>query len=122
MPQYTVIFEADNEDLKTRAKELPAEKTEGTNISEVHLNRRLGAYRDQNGTLDSATQISHFFNTLIGKEKCMVLNDIAEMANETQTLTKIQTLLEQNGKPCCINLITDGDNKFLRKLERKERK
>ena len=52
----------------------------------------------------------------------MVLNNIAEMADETQTLTKMQTLLEQNGKPCCINLITDGDNKFLRKLERKERK
>lgn len=46
VPQYTVIFEADNEELKARAKELPAEKTEGTNITEANLTRRLGVYRE----------------------------------------------------------------------------
>lgn len=25
--------------------------------------------------------------------------------------------MEQNGKPCCINLITEGDLKFLKSLE-----
>lgn len=29
----------------------------------------------------------------------------------------MQQLCEQNGKPCCINLITEADNKFLASLE-----
>ena len=34
----------------------------------------------------------------------------------------MQALLEQNGKPCCLNLITENDNKFLRKLDKEARK
>jgi len=30
--------------------------------------------------------------------------------------------LEQNGKPCCLNLITDNDNKFLKNIERLARR
>jgi hypothetical protein len=30
----------------------------------------------------------------------------------------MQDLLEQNGKPCCINLITDNDSKFLENLKK----
>ena len=32
----------------------------------------------------------------------------------------MKTLTEKNGKPCCINLITEADNKFLRKLQKDE--
>jgi len=28
----------------------------------------------------------------------------------------MKKLAERNGKPCCINLITEADNKFLKKL------
>lgn len=38
-------------------------------------------------------------------------------AIETETLISIQNFLEQNGKPCCINLITEADNKFIRSLQ-----
>jgi hypothetical protein len=30
-------------------------------------------------------------------------------------------LLEKNGKPCCLNLITESDNKFLAKLVKEKR-
>ena len=30
--------------------------------------------------------------------------------------------LEQNGKPCCLNLITDADNRFLKNIERQRKK
>jgi hypothetical protein len=32
----------------------------------------------------------------------------------------MRALLEQNGKPCCINLITEADNKFLANLHKLE--
>ena len=32
----------------------------------------------------------------------------------------MRALLEQNGKPCCINLITEADNKFLANLNKLE--
>ena len=30
--------------------------------------------------------------------------------------------LEQNGKPCCLNLITDADNRFLANIEKQAKK
>jgi len=32
----------------------------------------------------------------------------------------ITGLCEQNGKPCCLNLITAADNAFLKKLDKAE--
>jgi len=32
----------------------------------------------------------------------------------------MKKLAERNGKPCCINLITEADNKFLKKLQKDE--
>ena len=46
LPQYTVIFEADNEILKQKMKNLDPELLEGTNKSEANLSRRLGVYRE----------------------------------------------------------------------------
>ena len=31
---------------------------------------------------------------------------------------RMRQKLEQNGKPCCLNLITDADNRFLRNIEK----
>lgn len=41
---------------------------------------------------------------------------------ESQTLSQIEAFLEKNGKPCCINLITDADNKFIKNLQDKAKK
>lgn len=38
---------------------------------------------------------------------------------EADMLADIQGFIERNGKPCCLNLITDRDNKFLKELEKK---
>ena len=38
--------------------------------------------------------------------------------SEADILRDIQAFIEVNGKPCCLNLITDRDNKFLRNLEK----
>lgn len=34
----------------------------------------------------------------------------------------MQDHVEQAGKPCCINLITDADNKYLRSLSKAQRR
>ena len=33
----------------------------------------------------------------------------------------MQATLEKNGKPCCLNLITDNDSKFLAKIAKEKR-
>ena len=38
--------------------------------------------------------------------------------NDSELLTEIQAFIERNGKPCCLNLITERDTKFLHKLEK----
>lgn len=48
-----------------------------------------------------------------------MLIDDPEVTKDTDlTLNNMRQLLEQNGKPCCLNLITDADNKFLRNIDR----
>ena len=43
-----------------------------------------------------------------------------EIVDETKALGMITGLCEQNGKPCCLNLITAADNAFLKKLDKAE--
>jgi ribosomal 50S subunit-associated protein YjgA (DUF615 family) len=52
----------------------------------------------------------------------MLLDNPDETVNTDGTLEKMRQLLEQNGKPCCLNLITDADNKFLRNIERQAKR
>jgi hypothetical protein len=37
-------------------------------------------------------------------------------ASEPEIFGELQDFIEKNGKPCCLNLITDKDNKFLKNL------
>ena len=37
---------------------------------------------------------------------------------EADQLGKMQEVIEQKGKPCCINMISDDDRKFLSNLEK----
>jgi len=46
------VFEADNELLKQKMRDMPPEQIEGTNKSEANLARRLGVYREMNASLD----------------------------------------------------------------------
>ena len=44
-----------------------------------------------------------------------------ESEHVAQSLEKMQATLEKNGKPCCLNLITDNDSKFLAKIAKEKR-
>lgn len=44
-----------------------------------------------------------------------------ESESVKETLTKMQETLEKNGKPCCLNLITEPDSKFLGKIAKAKR-
>ena len=122
LPQYTVIFEADNDFLKQKMKDLPPEATEGTNKSADAMNRRLGVYREMNSSVDADTHIHNFFSKLIGDENCMLLDNPEVTADQEKTAKLMRAKLEQNGKPCCLNLITENDNRFLKNIEKMARR
>ena len=42
--------------------------------------------------------------------------------DQEKTIGLMRAKLEQNGKPCCLNLITDADNRFLSNIERQARR
>lgn len=44
------------------------------------------------------------------------------MLAEGELLPKMKEIIEQKGKPCCINMITEEDNKFLANLEKIKQK
>ena len=52
----------------------------------------------------------------------MLLDNPEETLNNEKTLKLMRAKLEQNGKPCCLNLITDADNRFLKNIERQRKK
>ena len=41
---------------------------------------------------------------------------------EGELLPKMKEIIEQKGKPCCINMITEEDNKFLADIEKIKQK
>lgn len=62
-----------------------------------------------------------FFSKVIGESNVMVRMAQGGAGGEefpgAEDLAEMQRFLEQNGKPCCVNLITDADNKFLANLK-----
>ena len=52
----------------------------------------------------------------------MLLDDPEMTMDQEKTLKRMREKLEQNGKPCCLNLITDDDNRFLANIEKQARK
>lgn len=50
----------------------------------------------------------------------MILEGPEALEHEDNVLEQMKKLTEKNGKPCCINLITEADNKFLKKLQKEE--
>jgi len=122
LPQYTIVLEADSDALKAKLKELPVERIAGTHLDDANIDRRLKIYRDANPTVDDEKHIVQFFEKLIGQESCKLFDDPEKTVDVNKTVQDMKELLEQNGKPSAINLITDVDNKFLRHVERQARK
>jgi len=52
----------------------------------------------------------------------MLLDNLEMTMDQEKTLKLMRAKLEQNGKPCCLNLITDADNRFLAKIEKDAKK
>ena len=103
---------------------MPADKR-APNQTDVSMSRRLKMFRDQNPQGSDAYLLA-CFKKLIGGDDCLSLSVTAPMApdtfatQETKFFGTMRHLLEQNGKPCCINLITESDNKFLANLKKQE--
>ena len=120
IPQFCIVFDAENDFLKQRVQQLPKTEVEGTHFTDPHMERRLKVYREQNQNAASEKNILKFFSQHISANNCMTLNG-PDSDNVKDSLSKMQGLLEKNGKPCCLNLITESDNKFLAKLAKEKR-
>jgi len=118
VPQYTIALEADDASLIARAKELPAEKLEGSHWNDAGMARRLKDYRAKNPE-DSKETIKEYFIEHIGHENVLVVD--STLPQEEQ-LVKMKEIIEQKGKPCCINMIADSDKAYLAGLERAAQK
>ena len=57
---------------------------------------------------------------MIDPDHCMCIEGPEALEDENRVLDNIRTLTEKNGKPCCLNLITEADTKFLKKLQKDE--
>jgi hypothetical protein len=76
------------------------------------MDRRLKIYREHN---PNEQAVHDLFAKFIGKENVKVTTCFGE-----DVLNNLQTFIERNGKPCCINLITEKDIKFLKNIEKKK--
>lgn len=72
------------------------------------MDRRLKLYREQNQQDNS---VQDFFGKLINKDNIKTVKSAKE---EAKIIASLQKFIEKNGKPCCLNLITDKDIKFLK--------
>lgn len=125
VPQYVVMFEAEDAYLKAKAKEIGAlavgQRQE--NHSEAQTEKRMKLYREANPSAQDPKHQLAFFQSVIGEPACMLrmvqapADEKTPQQVEAETLQEIQEFCEQNGKPCCINLITEADVKFLKSLE-----
>ena len=82
------------------------------------MTRRLKTFRTTNVD-DSGETVKDFFTDIIGYQNVLCVD--ASKPNDEQ-LSGMSELIEQKGKPCCINMISDDDKKFLANLEKKAAK
>jgi adenylate kinase family enzyme len=120
VPQFCIIFDSENDFLKQRVQKLPKEEVDGTHFTDAHMDRRLKVFRESNANAASEKHILKFFHDHIGTGNCMVLTG-PESDNPKETLVKMQQTCERNGKPCCLNLITEPDSKFMAKIAKEKR-
>jgi adenylate kinase len=118
LPQYAIAMEADDAHLAQKMKDLSPEKTANTHFDEAGMQRRLKEYRGKN-VEDSGETVRDFFNQLIGYQNVLVVDGTTPAEEQ---IARMRELIEQKGKPCCINMISDEDRKFLSDLEKKAAK
>lgn len=112
LPQYTIIFESDDAYLISKAKELPQEKLEGSHWNDAGMIRRIKEYRARN-IEDSKDTVKEFFTEHIGYQNVLFVDC---KLPEKEKISKMEEIIEQKGKPCCINMISNDDKKFLQNL------
>lgn len=105
IPQYTIALEADDASLTQRAKELPPAQTADNHHNDAGMARRLKDYRGRN-VEDSGETVRDFFNEAIGHANVLTID---AMTPEAEQIIKMQEIIEQKGKPCCINMISESD-------------
>lgn len=114
LPQYSIILEADDASLIQKAKDLPAEKTADSHHNDAGMQRRLKEFRARN-VEDSGATVKDFFTEAIGYQNVLIID---ANSPEEEQLLKMKEIIEQKGKPCCINMITAEDRKFLAMLDK----
>lgn len=124
LPQFMIILNAEDGSLKQRVKDLPVDKTANTHYTEAHMDRRLKIYRES-CTAESGNSVQEFFMKSLAKinGEIPISENVKTVAaiggnGDIEHLVDIQDFIERRGKPCCLNLITDRDNKFLKNLEK----
>lgn len=80
--------------------------------------RRLKEYHARN-VEDSGSTVKDFFTGAIGYQNVLVVDAMSE---DKDQLLKMKEIIEQKGKPCCINMISDKDKKFLADLDKTKRR
>lgn len=116
MPQFAIHFEAEDKFLVDRAKDLPASVVEGTHWNDQGMNRRIKEYRAKN---NDANNVQDFMRNLIGPANVLAV-DVSKP--EDDQLLSMKEIIEQKGKPCCINMISDSDRKYLDGLDKAAKK
>ena len=86
------------------------EVRDGTHLDDPGMVRRLKEYRARN---NDESSLKDFFTGAIGYPNVLVVDATAPTEEQ---LAKMREIIEQKGKPCCINMITAEDNKFLQGL------
>jgi len=93
-PEYVVIFQAKDDYLKGRIKELPEEKVVGTHWTEDGMNRRIGGYKKNNFSDNGAPVLETFF-----KENGIQILKLDVDALQTDDVFKsVKIFLEKQGK------------------------
>ena len=82
------------------------------------MDRRLKIYRELN-PLDSGNTTKDFLIKAIGAKNTAEFQ--ADMVEEV-AFSKAKQVVEQAGKPCCLDLINEKDNKFLADLEKEKQR
>ena len=116
VPQYAIALDAEDAALTQRAKDLAPEARDGTHLDDAGMVRRLKEYRARN---TEESSVKDFFTQAIGYQNVLVVDSTAPTEEQ---LGKMREIIEQKGKPCCINMITGEDNKFLLGLKKQAEK
>ena len=108
---------ADDDFLRQKAKELPEEVRVGTHYADDQMVRRLKVFRESNPEEGEDHPLA-FFRRTCGEERVKVAS-VAEAGEDF--LAQLKLFIEQGGKPCCLNLVTEEDERSIRRFDREKK-